>query len=267
MDGIDLRALEAKMNKTGFPLELRCTRMLEKAEWGATNNFIFEDPEQQKHRELDILASDAPAIFDELRCMSIYVFIECKKSAHPWIFYPSSGNIGRVILALHDQIFRDGENKRGSDETDILVSHLKQKSHFCDSKIFSWFYETEEGKHEIYDAISKIAKATYYVTVGEREELEPMHPPLLFVVYQTIVLDGLLCGASLQSNRFHLSPKKHVVLGTDFACPVFRTHMLIDVVQSEYFSKYIRILDEERNEFVRTANDFFKSSHQKVGVN
>lgn len=84
-----------------------------------------------------------------------------------------------------------------------------------------------------------------------------MHPPLFFVVYQAIVLDGLMCNASLREEKVHLSPIKHLVLGTTFVCPSFRTHMLVDVVQVEYFSKYVRILEEERDRYVNMANNFY----------
>jgi len=257
MKKMNLRKLEEELTKTSFPLELRCTHMLQRRNWDVMNNFIFDDPEQQKHRELDILACDAPAIFDDQRCLTVYALFECKKSKHPWVFYPSSKKIDRVILGLHDMIFRDGENKRTHDESDSLLSDLRWNSRFNDSKIFSWFFETEAKKHEMHDAISKLAKATYYTTIGQREDLEPMHPPLLFVIYQTIVLDGLLCSASLQGKRFHLSPTKHVILGINFVCPSFRTHMLIDVIQAEYFSKYIRTLEAERDKFVEIATNFY----------
>lgn len=257
MNKMNLRKLEEKLTKTSFPLELRCTRILQKRNWDVLNNFIFEDPEQQKHRELDILACDAPTIFDGRRCLTVYVFIECKKSKYPWICYPSSSKTDRVVLGLHDMVFREGENKRTHDESDNLVSDLMWSSRFHKGKIFSWFFETEAKKHAMHDAISKLAKATYYTTIGQREDLEPMHPPLLFVIYQGIVLDGLLCSASMQRKRLRLSPIKHAILGMNFVCPSFRTHMLIDIVQAEYFPKYIGTLEAERDKFVKIANNFY----------
>lgn len=257
MSKMKLRKLEEKLTKTSFSLELRCARMLQRRSWDVMNNFIFEDPEQQKHRELDILACDAPTIFDDQRCITVYVLIECKKSEYPWIFFPSSKKIDRIVLGLHDMVFRDGENKRTSDESDNLVSDLRWNSRFIHSKVFSWFFETEEKKHEMHDAISKLAKASYYTTIGQREDLEPMQPPLFFVIYQAIVLEGLLCSASLRGRRIHLSPTKQVVLGMNFMCPRFQTHMLIDVVHAGYFSKYMRTLEAERDKFVKIANNFY----------
>ena len=52
MGKINLRKLEMEMSKTGFPLELRCALKLQRRNWDVMNNFIFEDPEEQKHREL-----------------------------------------------------------------------------------------------------------------------------------------------------------------------------------------------------------------------
>lgn len=253
----DLRKLEKKLTKTSFPLELKCTRVLQRRNWDVMNNFIFEDPEQKKHREIDIFACDAPTIFDDKSCLTVYIFIECKKSEYPWVFFPSSKKTDRAILGLYDMIFRDGETKRTRDESDGLISELRWNSRFNDSKISSWFFETEEKKHDIHDAISKLAKATYYVTVGQREDSEPMHLPFIFVVYQAIVIDGLLCSASLRGKDIHLSPKQHVVLGMNFVCQSFRTHMLIDVIHARYFLKYIRIIEAERDRFVEMANNFY----------
>jgi hypothetical protein len=60
--------------------------MLHKREWDVENNFIIEDPELQKHREIDILACCAPPIFNDKRCITFYLLIECKKSEYAWIF-------------------------------------------------------------------------------------------------------------------------------------------------------------------------------------
>lgn len=264
LNKMDLRKLEKKLAKTGFPLELGCTHLLQRRNWDVINNFLFEDPEEHKHREIDAFACDAPAIFDDKSCLTVYVLVECKKSAYPWVFFPSIKKTDRLVLGLHDMIFRDGGTRR-SDKFDSLISDLRWNSHYMGSEIFSWFFETEEKKHEVHDAISKLAKAAYYVTVGQREELEPMHPPLLFVVYQTIVLDGLLCSASMSGRNVHLTPKKQVVLGMDFICPSFRTHMLIDVIHASYFSSYIKTIESERDRFVEMANEFH-SKHPDTGV-
>lgn len=57
------------------------------------------------------------------------------------------------------------------------------------------------------------------------------------------------------ATNFTYTDGEHGVL-TRKVCPAFRTHMLIDVIQAEYFLKYIRILEEERDKFVKIANDF-----------
>jgi hypothetical protein len=262
---MDLRKLEEKLAKSGFPLELGCTHLLQRRNWGVMNNFLFEDPEEHKHREIDAFACDAPAIFDDKSCLTVYVLVECKKSAYPWVFFPSIKKTDRTTLGLRDMIFRDGETKRTHDESDSLVSDLRWNSRFISSEISSWFFETEEKKHVMHDAISKLAKAAYYVTVGQREDSEPLHPPCLFVVYQAIVLDGLLCSAALRGRDIHLSPKKQVVLGMNFICPSFRTHMLVDVIHASYFSKYVKIIEAERDKFVEMANDFYHR-HPKFGA-
>jgi len=51
-------------------------------------------------------------------------------------FFLSSKGYGKVILGLHDMIFRDGENKRTREDSDILVSDLIWNSRFNNSKIF-----------------------------------------------------------------------------------------------------------------------------------
>ncbi len=256
---INLQKLEKELTKTSFPIELRCTRILQKRKWDVINNFIFEDPEQKKHREIDIFACDAPSIFNDKSCLTIYLLIECKKSDYPWIFFPSSKRTERVILGLSDMIFRSGENKRTPDAFEGLVSNLRWKSRFNNSKISSWFFEKEKQKHTIHDAVSKLAKASYYTTVGQRQDSEPINPPLLFVIYQTIVLDGLLCKASLRGKGIRLTTTKRVTLGMNFICQSFQTHMLVDVIRADQFSKYIKMIEAERDKFVEITNTFYSN--------
>jgi hypothetical protein len=69
------------INKTGFPLEMETAKAFRSAGFDVRQSATHLDPEEQKGREIDVLAQDP----DWLGVVDIYFVVECKSSDKPWV--------------------------------------------------------------------------------------------------------------------------------------------------------------------------------------
>ena len=69
------------INKTGFPLEMEAAKAFRNAGFEVRQSATHLDPEEQKGREIDVLAQDP----DWMGVVDIYFVVECKSSDKPWI--------------------------------------------------------------------------------------------------------------------------------------------------------------------------------------
>lgn len=85
------------IEKTGLPLELETTSTLNKAGFDSNHSYIYEDPESQKGREIDVVGRTT----DVTGLIQVYVVAECKASSKPWIVLANkSQRFGATYAAL-----------------------------------------------------------------------------------------------------------------------------------------------------------------------
>ena len=80
--------IKKDIEKSGLPLEIEVTSIIEKSGWEVQNQSFYWDEDEKKGRTIDITAfkalSEELGVYDRHR---VALFIECKKSSTPWIFY------------------------------------------------------------------------------------------------------------------------------------------------------------------------------------
>lgn len=93
-DESNIRYLENEIKKTGKPLEIRISDILDRRQWKSiTNQDTFYDRETRKLREIDVCASDGPARIQNLE-LEASLIVECKKSeAFSWAFSPDLSSL------------------------------------------------------------------------------------------------------------------------------------------------------------------------------
>ena len=80
------------LKEQGYPLEMRVADALRRAGFRVRQSAYFSDPDENKPRELDVVASyvwDAAAISWEL-----VVLVECKSAAEPWVLFTAPSEAG-----------------------------------------------------------------------------------------------------------------------------------------------------------------------------
>ncbi|WP_146779529.1 hypothetical protein [Vreelandella sulfidaeris] len=69
------------INKSGFPLEMEAAKAFRNAGFEVRQSATHLDPQEQKGREIDVLAQDP----DWIGVIDIYFVVECKSSDKPWV--------------------------------------------------------------------------------------------------------------------------------------------------------------------------------------
>ncbi len=91
------------VEKTGFPLESDCIRLLSSKGWIVSKGSSFLDPDESILREVDIGAIKMERYGRKpFPCpvASISLTIECKTSERPWIFFPASVGMRNPLTAI-----------------------------------------------------------------------------------------------------------------------------------------------------------------------
>lgn len=89
------------LDSQGYPLEMRVAERFQQAGFSVLQSRYFNDPEENKQREIDVTAA---VLKIGKRCLSSVIFmIECKKSADkPWlIFMPPEPTEQHILRSAH----------------------------------------------------------------------------------------------------------------------------------------------------------------------
>jgi hypothetical protein len=77
------------LKKSGFPLEMRIAAEWEKADFAVSQGVYYIDPESDKARETDIIASKENVSSDAW--LRFFCIVECKSSHDPRVMFPRRG--------------------------------------------------------------------------------------------------------------------------------------------------------------------------------
>ena len=84
-----------EINKSGFPLELHTSALLNKNNWFVKNNARYYDNYLEDFREIDIIATIK---YTKIKDAFNELVIECKKSkSKPWVFFKQSKVVNDVL--------------------------------------------------------------------------------------------------------------------------------------------------------------------------
>jgi hypothetical protein len=84
------------LEKTGFPLEMSAAAAFRRAGFFVRQSSTYPDPQTEKGREIDVLASDSDFLGD----FETSFVIECKASKKPWVVLRSAD-----ALAAYNRLF------------------------------------------------------------------------------------------------------------------------------------------------------------------
>jgi hypothetical protein len=262
--------LTEQINKTGYPLEIEISNLLENNRFVVFNTQYYFDEEIQQGREIDVYALplNPDPIDDRLLPfrISLYLAIECKKSdTHAWVFYT------RPRLPM-SSIYMKGQYE-------TTVPGLKSFS----AESFEWDFEQkclllhydkferiavaydeikkakmpkmepsevkEKGRREIFEAINQLVKFVSYelhetkARISNLPETVPKYE-YIEIQFPVIAFDGDMYEVTFTSGEPKLEKTKHLLLSTHFRCPYCKEvkSFTIDVVHRSYFNEFLNLL-------------------------
>lgn len=181
--------IKKALEDSGFPLELRMSKILKKRNWNHTLCSRYEDFETGVLRELDISAEKI------INGISIHLYIECKKSSNKQlILYAQEKSKLPLGMINYVKYFPRIENSEDSFELEKCVINelknlpiLKQRDLMSKSIIFTKGDKIEQNNDSFFTSLNGIIKKSI---IGASDGYVETNFRIIF--FHILIYDGLI---------------------------------------------------------------------------
>ena len=236
------------LNENGYPLEMEVARTLKTAGFGVVQSEYYEDPENQTHRETDIVAYEQHGEFDNRAIFALA--IECKSGkSKPWVLFTETGDYPATLCV----------SRRASSASGRAVLNALSNSEDIQSlSLFSVPERTGYGltvslrnsnKDWAYDALMSVCKAS----IGLVNKLDNVnHASLVPYVWPIIVINAPLFESYINEKGEIVTSQieKGLLIWRN---PVINKHTLVQIYTKEQFDNEAETIREEANTFLQEA--------------
>ena len=262
--------LKREIMKTGFPLEIEVSSILEK-KWDVVNTASYFDEDEKTMRSIDIAATKS---FNDIapHFLEVNLDIECKKDENfAWVFFTRPFEFDweeHMDGQYLDELQICSKNLEMTQLWEIL---FKSPLHYAKVKrvaiAFDAFYlqgkktSYRTKKNEIFEAENQLKK---YILYKNEQDMRLSYPPLYrFVVHlPCMVFDGKLFEAIAKERDITLKESNWITLITSSRTPysTYPRNYLIDVVEKSYFKKFLRMINKD----FRTLKETIKEKERRI---
>ena len=275
--------LQKEIKKTGYPLEIEISSLLDKVWQNVVNTDTYYDRDEGKLRDIDIHAFDVLASEKVLPiALHIGLVIECKKDEDfAWVFFsrPFKFDIEDIDGQYMDEVQAITKNTENYQIMNIILE--KTTLHYAGIKRTSVTYNEfclkgkkvsfSKKKREIFEAQNQLKK---YIgcTVDQMIKASPQFAVYPIEIYfPCIVFDGSMYEAILKNGKLKLEESNHLVLRTLRRSPysVFEKSLLIDIVHKSHFGDYLKQIRKDVTSIRRTVRNRAKriiSEIEEIGA-
>lgn len=261
-----IEKVKKDMQKSGFPLEIEVSSILNSSGWDVQNQGFYIDEQENKPRAIDIIASKILAVEASkyFTNFNIYLIIECKKSQKPWLFYTTQSSLKEHPPILHVKGASESlrlsrvEAPKGHEfdpEFAKQVITLASLSHYFSPKqnrdgIIPYEPFTQGEGRQVFTAVNQVIKATKYQLSSLKEvfsivstELSNMMPEIrpFIIVYPLIVFEGKLLECRLEDGEFEICETGYVRYIKQEAA----ANHVIEIVSKVFFKEYLKVIGHE----------------------
>ena len=247
------------IEKTGLPTEIMATKILTENGWGVENEFPYVDAENSRLRTLDIKANryfskkgESPNLIAvSPNSLEVELYIECKKSEKPWVFYLDTMTHTSFLLGLKQELKKGEKTKSilekiplsvGELDYEIGLSHhilyMKEKTNKTSNSPQNEhiIVKVEEDKDEIYSAEMQILKALKH---QEEKDNQVTFYKRKKAILPIILLNGNLFGCFYENGELK-TPRIQFTRHLTYGLPNQQIPALLDVVTLDYFPEYVK---------------------------
>ncbi len=263
-----IKKIEKEIEKTGYPLEIEASEILESMGWLVVNQEGYLDIDFNKWRTIDICAYKRIDIPNNLfyKTLHISLIIECKKSENKaWVFFvkKKDGNIFEPLCRfglikssssphLHElwwEKLNDIFHYENNENCAFLGHELSIKND--NNKKLS----NEGGKDRLFESTQQVIKALLYQEKFLNKGIKSgLVKNIFFIRYPVIVFDGNLFVYNYKSRD--IKETSYVQYYRSYISPnTFRKKLFfIEVVKKDFLLKYLEMINEEIKRFIEKIN-------------
>lgn len=261
------------IEKTGFVTELKAVSLLIEKGWSAEHSTTYEDKDENRSREIDIIASKVEYVKELGFRLTIYLVVEVKKSERPWIIFTTDKKFRTPGWAqIHNgyntsKWEKYAEMKEGGYystvfDLDCISRKSPRENVFRIGKAFHELEKSPNDKSNIYSALICSGKAAKYFcdryNYGDQPkdfELDTETDLSLFL--PTVVLDGHLFEVyNGSSGEMKVKKESYIPVEMKYSSPNYRDgnwdiDFFPDVVTFDYLSTYIDNIESWRQSMIK----------------
>ena len=250
--------IKNEVKKSGHPVSLKASIILNKKSWYVRNAPRYFDPNLKNSREIDIVAQ-RKSIY--VRNAIDVLIIECKKSKdHSWVFFRQN-KLNTEVLSLNVDM---SETTEGAIY-DWLERNVFKKHYYYRRPCYTYYFvananpDSKVGK-QIFDATEQVLGALrfYFVQRANLISEYRLRVPMFF--YPIIVFDGKMFEVSVEEADINIKETNWISLWIEkeleepllmrllykqgFRRIVYSKPIIIDIVKLDYFEEFLKNFDK-----------------------
>jgi hypothetical protein len=269
--------LRRALMKTGYPLEIEVSSVLDKDWEGVINTDTYYDRDESKLRDIDILAYKNLAIKTQpLLSTFVSLAVECKKDENfAWVFFsrPLKFSFEDIDGQYVDQTQMASNNFENLQVMEMILGkcplhyeNMKRKAVTYDAVYIKGNKNSYEGKkREIFEAQNQLKKyIDYSIEQLTKADLRGGH--VIQNYFPCIVFDGRMYEAIVESGDLSLRESDHLVLATSYKSQysVWERNLLIDIVRKNYLETYLDLIQKDISSLKKTISKKSKSIFRRI---
>jgi hypothetical protein len=253
--------------RSGYLLESRVARFVERHGYYVEANTVFPDPSSGKSRKLDIFALFGARVTKEMDFVFPVLVIECVNNPLPLVLFTKETPIGELhaydvpVSGLPVKLANPEHPGEWLALADYL--HIEKFHHYCRGRIATQFCSftrkantqewlaQHEGSH--FESFQKLADAVNYYREDHFASwyLGRDEPINIQIYYPALILQGRLIDARVSKKGVSLRQASHLSYRRTIIHRQEATDIQIDVLTESSLSSWLRMIDREVRTIVR----------------
>lgn len=240
--------LKASINKSGFPTEMKVANIFINNEWEPEHSNYYIDLDENKGREIDIVASKTFMRRQEkYKEFTVSYVTEIKKEEKkPWVVFTSPISKFENLMGLPYHIV---SNKDVHKTTIKCIDKYSRKVH---ERIGRTAFEGfGNGKDKLYSSLCNTVKAMEYLMDNHLYKDNNSDDQLISMFEPLIVLEGNLVEAYLDAHEeLELVERDYLQVKFNYKSPKYNKddqfkRYIINIVKKSYLDIYLKERSKE----------------------